>query len=462
MKSTAVIWLLLAESTSICTGTKPFKSDTENKPLFVTPFIEDGRLEEAKTLSRVGSLGDVEDVASYAGFLTVNKDMGSNMFFWLFPAKESPETAPVILWLQGGPGSSSMMGLFTESGPFVITDTGIPKLRESTWTRSFSVLYVDNPVGAGFSFTGKEQGYARNETDVGRNLLEALQQFFTLFHELAENEFYVAGESYAGKYVPAVAYAIHKAVQPRVRINLNGIAIGNGVVELESMLDYADYLYQLGLVDHNQAEIVRQWCDKARHYIEHKRYADAAKIFDHVILCGGNTTCYLKQVTGFNNIFNYLRAEWPKELGYYVDFLQTPKVRDAIHVGNISFSSRSLIVRAHLYEDIAKSVKPWLATLMEEYKVLIYNGQLDLIVPYPLTVNMISTIKWSGAEAFRNAQRKIWLSPNGQDVSGYVRQVGNFTEVLVRNAGHLVVHDQPDVTLDMITKFIRGQPFAPR
>uniref|UniRef100_A0A4D5RUF0 Carboxypeptidase n=1 Tax=Ixodes scapularis TaxID=6945 RepID=A0A4D5RUF0_IXOSC len=198
MKTTAIIWLLLVESTSICTGTKPFKSDTGNQPLFLTPFIEDGRLEEAKTLSRVGSLGDVEDVASYAGFLTVNKDMGSNMFFWLFPAKESPETAPVILWLQGGPGSSSMMGLFTESGPFVITDTGIPKLRESTWTRSFSVLYVDNPVGAAFSFTGKEQGYARNETDVGRNLLEALQQFFTLFHELAENEFYVAGESYAG------------------------------------------------------------------------------------------------------------------------------------------------------------------------------------------------------------------------------------------------------------------------
>ncbi|KAG0423428.1 hypothetical protein HPB47_000787 [Ixodes persulcatus] len=111
--------------------------------------------------------------------------------------KENPESAPLILWLQGGPGSSSMIGLFTEHGPFVVDDDGNLKLREVTWTRRFSMLYVDNPVGTGFSFVEKNHGYARNQTDVGRDMLEALQQFFTLFHELANNEFYVMGESYA-------------------------------------------------------------------------------------------------------------------------------------------------------------------------------------------------------------------------------------------------------------------------
>ncbi|KAG0442831.1 hypothetical protein HPB47_015578 [Ixodes persulcatus] len=102
-----------------------------DQPLYLTPFIEDGRLDEAKSLSRVKSLGDVEDVPSYAGFLTVKKDTGSNLFFWFFPAKENPESAPLILWLQGGPGSSSMIGLFTEHGPFVVDDDGNLKLRES-------------------------------------------------------------------------------------------------------------------------------------------------------------------------------------------------------------------------------------------------------------------------------------------------------------------------------------------
>ncbi|CAN8021463.1 unnamed protein product, partial [Ixodes persulcatus] len=429
----------------------------ENQPLFLAPLIEASRLDEAKSPSRVGSLGDVEDVPSYAGFFTVQPDMGSNMFFWFFPAKVSG--SPVILWLAGGPGSSGMFGIFTEHGPFVLTDSGIPKLRESTWTTSFSVLYVDNPVGTGFSFTGKDQGYARNQTDVSRDMLEALQQFFTLFHELARNEFYVTGESFGGKYVPAVAYAIHTAVQPRIRINLKGIAIGNGLVELESMLDYADYLYQIGLADCSQAAIFRQWCDKAKHYIKHGRYADAANVYDSIILSDVNTTCYLQQVTGFDNHFSYLYAKLPLELYYVVEFVQTPVVRDAIHVGNLSFNEGSLVVASHLFEDVAKSVKPCLTTLMETYKVLIYNGQVDVIVPYPLTDNIISTISWSGAKTFGSAQRNIWLSSNGQDVAGYVKQTGSFSQVFVKSAGHFVPHDQPEVALDMITRFIRRNSF---
>ncbi|EEC19540.1 serine carboxypeptidase, putative, partial [Ixodes scapularis] len=441
------------------TGDQP--GDPENQPLFLTPLIEAGRLDEAKSLSRVGSLGDVEDVPSYAGFLTVQPDMGSNMFFWFFPAKESSETAPVILWLSGGPGSSSMYGLFTEHGPFFVDDDGNPKLRELTWTRSFSVLYVDNPVGTGYSFTEKDQGYANNQTDVGRDMLEALQQFFTLFQELADNEFYVCGDSFGGKFAVTVAYAIHTAVQPRVRIHLKGITIGDGPVEMESMLDYADYFYQIGLVDRNQAAVFRHLCDEVKHDIENERYADAVKKFDSILPCYRNTTCYFRKVTGFQSDFNFLHTVTPKSSENFVEFVQTPVVRGAIHVGSLPFHSAS-IVAYHLFEDLAKSAKPWLSTLMEEYKVLIYNGQLDIIIPYPLTANMISTISWSGAEEFNEAPRKIWWSPNQQNVSGYVRQVGNFTEILVRNAGHLVPQDQPEVALDMMTKFIRRQVFVPR
>ncbi|CAN7997176.1 unnamed protein product, partial [Ixodes hexagonus] len=429
------------------------------QPLFLTPLIEAGRLDEAKSLSRVGSLGAVEGVPSYAGILTVQRDFGSNMFFWFFPAQENPDTAPVILWLQGGPGSSCMFSVFNEHSPYVVDENGIPKRRESAWTSRFSMLYVDNPVGPGFSFTEKEEGYAKDQTDVGRDMLETLQQFFTLFQEFAGNEFYVSGESFGGKFAPAVAYAIHTAVQPMVHINLKGISIGDGLVELGSMLDYADYLYQIGLVDRNQAAILRQLCDKIKYYIENERYVDAVKGFDSIIACAANATCYFKQVTGLNTTYNFLHATQPTELRNFVEFVKTPVVRDAIHVGNLTFRPDSVIVALHLFKDLATSVKPWLATLMEVYKVLIYNGQMDVIIPYPLTVNMVSTISWSGAEEFSNAPRKIWLSPSGQDVAGYVTQAGNFTQALVRNAGHFVPYDQPEVALDMITRFIRGDHF---
>ena len=62
------------------------------------------------------------------------------------------------------------------------------------------MLYIDNPVGTGFSFTGSDDGYVTNQVEVGRDLFEALQQFFTVFEEYAANEFYVTGESYAGSY----------------------------------------------------------------------------------------------------------------------------------------------------------------------------------------------------------------------------------------------------------------------
>ncbi|CAN7997625.1 unnamed protein product, partial [Ixodes pacificus] len=374
--------------------------------------------------------------------------------------QKNPETAPVVLWLQGGPGGSSLFGLFSEHGPYYVAEGGIPKLRDVTWARRFSMLYIDNPVGTGYSFTGKDQGYARNETDVGRDLLEALQQFFTLFHEFAGNEFYASGESYAGKYVPAVAYAIHTAVQPRVTINLKGIAIGDGMVDPSTMFDYADFLYQIGLVDSNQAAYIREASEKAKQFIDDGHYLDAFYIFD--ALLNGDVvkeSSYFKNVTGLDFYYNFLLSKEPKQLGYYNAFVQTALVRKAIHVGKLTFNDGDA-VEAHLLEDIMKSVKPWLTVLMENYKVMIYNGQLDIIIAYPLTANMISTISWSGAKAFENAPRKIWLTPSGEDVAGYVRQVGNFTEVLVRNAGHLLPFDQPEVALDMITKFIEGRPFV--
>ncbi|EEC04461.1 serine carboxypeptidase, putative [Ixodes scapularis] len=169
--------------------------DDVGDQLYLTPLIESGDLQAAKLSSRVGYLGPVNDVLSYSGFITVDKYSGSNLFFWFFPAMENPETAPVILWLQGGPGASSLFGLFVEHGPYLVSRRGRPKRRRVTWARRFSMLYVDSPVGAGFSFTERDQGYARSQEDVARDLFEALQQFFTLFVEYAANDFYIAGEA---------------------------------------------------------------------------------------------------------------------------------------------------------------------------------------------------------------------------------------------------------------------------
>ena len=101
--------------------------------------------------------------------------------------------------MQGGPGGSSLFGLFVDHGPFVIDKELRLTERTTSWSKKYSMIYIDQPAGTGFSFTDDPRGYANNQYDVSRDLYEALVQFYTLFPEQLNNDFYVTGESYGGK-----------------------------------------------------------------------------------------------------------------------------------------------------------------------------------------------------------------------------------------------------------------------
>nr|XP_032630767.1 probable serine carboxypeptidase CPVL isoform X3 [Chelonoidis abingdonii] len=355
------------------------------QPLFLTPYIESGRLEEGRQLSLVGPLQGV-NVKSYSGYLTVNKTHNSNLFFWFFPAEVQPEDAPVLLWLQGGPGGSSMFGLFVEHGPYVVDKNLRLYKRKFPWTSKFSMLYIDNPVGTGFSFTD-DTGYAVNQDDVGRDLYSALIQFFQLFPDYQKNDFYITGESYAGKYVPAVGYYIHTySSKAKVKINFKGVAIGDG-------------------------------------------FCDPEMIFDTLLNGDETSSSYTQNVTGCSNYFNFLQCQEPADQEYFGAFLSLSEVRKAIHVGNLTFHDGSTVEK-HLLEDVMKTVKPWLAVIMDNYRVLLYNGQLDIIVAAPLTERFLPTVPWSKVEEYKSAERLIWrIHPLDKEVAGYVRQAGEFYQV---------------------------------
>lgn len=157
---------------------------TENRDssdrLIVTPYITRGEIERVQNLSRVTNFTRVH---SYSGFFNVHPTYNSNMFFWFFPAAVSQnwskfwskftnfkefwsklwkfwqflpflfqynsENAPVVLWLQGGPGAPSLFGLFTEHGPFLVDSKSYLRFRSNPWSLTHSVLYIDNPVGCG-------------------------------------------------------------------------------------------------------------------------------------------------------------------------------------------------------------------------------------------------------------------------------------------------------------------------
>ncbi|XP_076036910.1 putative serine carboxypeptidase CPVL [Oratosquilla oratoria] len=427
------------------------------EPLFLTPLIEAGKIQEARKLSRV-SLGHRYG-HSFSGYLTVNKKFGSNLFFWFFPARKTPDSSPVVVWLQGGPGGSSLFGLFAEHGPFKVNEKMHLLPRKYAWTKTMNVLYIDNPVGTGFSFTKDEAGYARNETDVGRDLYSAIVQFYQLFPELSTNNFFVTGESYAGKYVPALTYTIHKNnPTAKFKIPLKGMAIGDGLCDPVSMVDYGDFLYQIGLVDDLDRMYFKQQSDLAVQYINNKQWIEAFNVFDS-LLNGDKTGApsYFTNVTGLNFYFNYLLSSEPKDMDYWVKFVNKQHVRGAIHVGNMTFNNGS-VVETYLLEDIMKSVKPWIEEILDNYLVLFYNGQLDVIIAYTLTENFLRSLDWKHATEFNSSPRYIWKVDD--EVAGYVREVPNIVQVMIRNAGHMVPYDQPKWAYDMMERFTSVQTLS--
>nr|XP_032527797.1 venom serine carboxypeptidase isoform X2 [Danaus plexippus plexippus] len=453
-KDIEVIWLLISSQNAnnqVTYGGDP------GKPLFLTPFIESGNITEGRRLARV-AFTETLQIKSYAGYFTVNKEYDSNQFFWYFPAMlANNKDAPVIVWLQGGPGASSLYGLFTENGPLRVRNNKFER-RKYNWALSHHLIYIDNPVGTGFSFTKDSRGYCQNETQVGEQLYSTIIQFFQLFPELQGNKFFITGESYGGKYVPAFAYTIHKKnPSAKLKINLKALAIGNGLSDPEHQLVYSKYLYQIGLLDWNQAQVFADAESKVVDLIKQQKFDKAFEAFDTLLngdLIDGKSVFY--NMTGFEFYFNFLHTKDYKQFEDFGPMLQKSFVRKAIHVGNMTFNDGKL-VEQHLKQDVMKSVAPWIAELLDHYYVVVYNGQLDIIVAYPMTINYLRNLNFTGSDEYKNAKRYQWYVDG--ELAGYVKQGGKLVEIMVRNAGHMVPGDQPKWALDLITRLTHEKTY---
>ena len=162
-----------------------------------------------------------------------------------------------------------MFGLFEIHGPisavFDEKDLNITrgKANPHSWNREANMIYIDNPVGAGFSFSDPE-GLPKFQDDIARDLHEMLVQFFELFPEYVSTPFYPFGESYAGKYVPTIAKKIwdeNNFGNPRVRINIQGLGVGDGFLSPVDTAVHADQLFGVSLIDeqgYNRLKTIEQ------------------------------------------------------------------------------------------------------------------------------------------------------------------------------------------------------------
>ena len=191
-----------------------------------------------------------------------------------------------------------------------------------------------------------------------------------------------------------------------------------------------------------------------------EKYSEAFFVFDEYLNADYYPyASYYFNVTGLTSYFNFLTPAYPSNP--YQDFLNLDTTRNSIHVGKLAYNDGNSTVEAFLIPDWFKSVRSKLPPLLINYKVLIYNGQNDIILGPAMCENFLRTLVWPGHNAFLAAKKIIWkVLPSDQQVAGYVRQTGEFTQAVVRNAGHILPADQPRAAYDLISRFIKNTPFT--
>ncbi|KAJ6765499.1 SERINE CARBOXYPEPTIDASE-LIKE 48-RELATED [Salix purpurea] len=370
----------------------------------------------------------------YAGYYRLSHTKAARMFYYFFESR-SNKNDPVVIWLTGGPGCSSELALFYENGPFNIANNLSLSWNDYGWDKASNIIFVDQPTGTGFSYTTAETDIRHDENGVSNDLYDFLQAFFKEHPQLAKNEFYITGESYAGHYIPAFASRVHQGNKKKegIHINLKGFAIGNGLTQPEIQYKaYTDYALDNKLIEKTDYDSINEMIPDCERAIKSCGNDGVSTCEDAFGVCN-NIFQSILQIAGDINYYD-IRKTCEGSLCYDFSkmetFLNQKTVRDALGVGDIEFVSCSSVVYDAMTRDWMRNLAVGIPALLEDgIKVLIYAGEEDLIC------------NWLG---------------NSRE-AGQLKSHGPLSFLKVHNAGHMVPMDQPKAALEMLKSWMQGK-----
>ncbi|KAE9555887.1 hypothetical protein FO519_000867 [Halicephalobus sp. NKZ332] len=174
--------------------------------------------------------------STYSGVLYANVEQTWKMQYLLFESKSDPSTDPLIVWYSGGPGCSGISEVFQEHAPFYVTGDG-GSLFENVfgWNAKANFLIVDSPIGVGFSFDSNNMSYSEaDDSQTAQQNYVALKDFFNRAQtKYKGREFFIAGVSFAGVYIPMLSAII--AEDDSFPAQFKGLAIGDGLIHVEML-----------------------------------------------------------------------------------------------------------------------------------------------------------------------------------------------------------------------------------
>ncbi len=167
-----------------------------------TPPDDDQSAREADRITHLPGLDYDPGFDQFAGYLTVNEKQQRKLFYWYVESQNDPATDPVVLWTNGGPGCSGLLGFGTEHGPFYIDRHGDFSPNPYSWNKIANMIYIEQPAGVGYSYSKDENDYKTGDTQSAADNYELILEFLHRFPERQNNPFYISSESYGGHFMP--------------------------------------------------------------------------------------------------------------------------------------------------------------------------------------------------------------------------------------------------------------------
>lgn len=422
----------------------------------------------------------IDKVKQYSGYID-DLEEDKHFFYWFFESRGDPKKDPTILWLNGGPGCSSLTGLFFELGPASIGPSLKPIPNDFSWNNNANVIFLDQPINVGYSYSSQ---LVSDTVAAGKDVYLFLSLFFKQFPQYAKNDFHIAGESYAGHYIPVFATEILSHEDKN--FNLTSVLIGNGLTDPLTQYEY----YQpmacgkggaepvlseeecelmsssiprcLSLINScYESELV--WsCVPATIYCNNAQMGPYQKtgknVYDIRKECDGSSLCY-------------------SDLEYIDKYLNQKEVMQALGVEVDEYQGCNFDINRNFMfaGDWMKPYHRAVSDLLErELPVLIYAGDKDFICNWLGNQAWTNALPWSGAEKFADAEVKDYeikgklrtdasaasafapKNPLKGTKAGEVKNYKHFTFLRLFDGGHMVPYDQPESSLEMVDRWLAG------
>ncbi|KAL5552583.1 hypothetical protein UlMin_039984 [Ulmus minor] len=410
----------------------------------------------------------------YSGYVTVDAKNQRALFYYFAEAETDPGSKPLVLWLNGGPGCSSLgIGTFSENGPFRPSGENLVR-NEYSWNREANMLYLETPIGVGFSYsTDTSSNGTVNDKITARDNLVFLQKWLLNFPQFKNTNLFITGESYAGHYVPQLAELMLEVNKKEKLFNMKGIALGNPVLEFATDFNSrAEYFWSHGLVSDSTYEMFTSVCNYSRYMSEYFRGSVSSVCSRVMNQVSKETSRFVDKYdvtldVCISSVFSQSKLLTPQQVAETIDvcvedetvnYLNRPDVRKALHARLVGIRRWAVCSNVLDYELLDMEM-PTITIVGKLVKagipVLVYSGDQDSVIPLTGSRKLVHGLAEELA-LNTTVPYRVWF--DGQQVGGWTQVYGNILSfATIRGASHEAPFSKPERSLVLFKSFLKGQ-----